>query len=466
MMANPPHDVRAVGRREATLSNPVRLAAVHATGLLDSDVEEVFDRLTRLAVRLLGVPASFISLVDADRDFYKSACGFGEPMASMREITGPTFCHYTVQRTDPLVIPDTAADPLYRDVPTVRTLGVAAYVGVPLIVGGQTVGAFCTIDTKPRAWTKDEVEVLVELGASAQREMELRGAVREARAAAEVLEQSRATLERSNERLQHQALELELQAEKLHVTTAHLEERTEAAESANQAKVEFLSMMSHELRTPLNAIGGYSELIEMGVRGPVTAETKDYLARIKRAARHLQTLIGDILDYTHLDSGHARYELGDVHVKAILDEAAELLAPQITEAGISFHQDYCGDSSSDAACLVRADPKKLRQIVVNLLANAIKFTPPSGSVSLRAERRDGTVLIRIADTGRGIPAEDLGRIFEPFVQVKREATLSRNQGVGLGLAIARQFARGMHGDLTVSSEPDVGSTFTIALDAV
>ncbi|HET9013465.1 MAG TPA: GAF domain-containing protein, partial [Gemmatimonadaceae bacterium] len=133
MTSNPACDPRDVGL-QATRVDPARIAAVRATGLLDSDVEEVFDRLTRLAVRLVGVPAAFISLVDADRDFYKSACGFGEPLASVRELTGPTFCHYTVQRTEPLVIPDTAADPVYRDVPTVRTLGVAAYVGVPLIV--------------------------------------------------------------------------------------------------------------------------------------------------------------------------------------------------------------------------------------------------------------------------------------------------------------------------------------------
>jgi signal transduction histidine kinase len=465
-MAIPPYDLRDAGLRRGTRGDPARVAAVQATGLLDSDAEEVFDRLTRLAVRIIGVPASFISLVDADRDFYKSACGFGEPLASVRQLTGPTFCHYAVQRTDPLVIPDTAADPDYRDVPTVRTLGVAAYVGVPLIVGGQTVGAFCTIDTHPREWTKDEVEVLVELAASAQREMELRGAVNAARAATVTLERAHTELERTNAQLQQQAAALALQADELQKATAHLEERTVAAEAANQAKINFLSMMSHELRTPLNAISGYSELIEMGVRGPVTSETKEYLARIRRAARHLQTLIGDILDFTHVDAGHAKYELEDVHVNAILDEAAELLAPQITETGISFRQDHLGASIPDSTCLVRADSKRLRQIVVNLLTNAIKFTPRSGSVSLGAERRDGTVLIRIADTGRGIPAGELGRIFEPFVQIKRESTPAQTQGVGLGLAISRQLARGMNGDLSVTSEPGVGSTFTITLVAV
>jgi PAS domain S-box-containing protein len=193
----------------AAVRDPARVAAVRGTGLLDADAEEVFDRLSRLAVRLLGVPAAFLSLVDAERDFYLTACGFGEPLASARQLTGPTFCHYALASPGPLVIPDTAADPVYRDVPTVRTLGVAAYVGVPVRVGGQRVGSFCAIDTRPRAWTAGEVEVLTELAASAERELELR--------------MQRATLGAANHRLQAQQAELEVQAETLAGANANLE---------------------------------------------------------------------------------------------------------------------------------------------------------------------------------------------------------------------------------------------------
>ena len=406
--------------------DPARLAAVRATGLLDTEVEEVFDRLTRLAVRLLKVPASFISLVDADRDFYKSACGFGA-LASVREISGPTFCHFTVQRTTPLVIPDTAADPLYRDVPTVRTLGVAAYVGVPLVVGGQVIGAFCTIDVKPRAWSDDDIEVLVELAASAQREIELRAAVAEA-----------------------------------HRNARALEERSVDAERANQAKSGFLSMMSHELRTPLNAIGGYAELLGMGVRGPVSPDQQEYLARIQRAGRHLQTLIGDILEFTHLESGHVQYELTEVAVDDVVEEAAELLMPQVTESAVSFARSACTLEGS-APCTVRADRKKLRQVLINLLANAVKFTPAGGSVSIGADHRDGRVRINVTDTGRGISPEAIASIFEPFVQLDREGTAARYQGIGLGLSICRELARGMRGELTATSTLGKGSTFTVEL---
>ncbi|HEX5726970.1 MAG TPA: GAF domain-containing protein, partial [Longimicrobiaceae bacterium] len=173
--------------------DPARLAVLRATGLLDSAAEPPFDRLTRLAVKLLGVPAAFLSLVDENRDFYKAACGFGEPLASARELAGPTFCHFTVAWATPerpLVIPDTRADPVFREVPTVESLGVAAYVGVPIVVEGQAIGSLCVIDGRPRAWTDTEVEALVELAASAQREIELRLALDAGRRGTEALDAS------------------------------------------------------------------------------------------------------------------------------------------------------------------------------------------------------------------------------------------------------------------------------------
>jgi signal transduction histidine kinase len=415
-------DVRDVGLREARRLDPARLAVVHATGLLDTDVEEAFDRLTRLAVRLLGIPAAFISLVDADRDFYKSACGFGEPLASARELSGPTFCHYTVLSTTPLVIPDTAADPLYRDVPTVRTLGVAAYVGVPLVIDGQSIGALCAIDMHPHAWSSDEVEVLVELAASAQREIELRASI------------------------------------------AAVEAQRSKLETANESKSKFLAMMSHELRTPLNAISGYAQLLELEIRGPVTAGQREDLGRIQRASMHLQTLIGDILEFARLDSGRVSYEIRELNVQTVIDETAELLTPQASERGIDFSHARQLDAEPGGQ-LVRADAKRLRQILINLLTNAMKFTALGGRVSISYEHRAGRILIAVSDTGKGIPADQLSAVFEPFVQLDRASTSIAHRGVGLGLAICRELARGMHGDLVVESRVGEGSVFTLSLPA-
>ena len=178
---------------DAAVRDAARLAVVRETGLLDAAAEPPFDRLTRLAVRLLNVPATFLSLVDEERDFYLAATGFDEPLASARELAGRTFCHFTVAGATPehpLVIPDTRAEPAYRGVPTIKSLGVAAYVGVPLVIDGQAVGAFCAIDTAPHAWSAAEVEVLRELAASAQREMELRRALARSRAAADQMERT------------------------------------------------------------------------------------------------------------------------------------------------------------------------------------------------------------------------------------------------------------------------------------
>lgn len=158
---------------ERVLRDPPRLSVLRGSGLLDSPPNEVLDRLTRTAASLLKVPAAFIALVDSYRDFYLSHFGFGEPLASTRELTGQTFCHFTVSGGRTLVIPDTRADPVYRSVPTVESLGVAAYLGVPLRLGtGPVIGSFCVIDTQPHAWSASEIELVEELAKTAAREIE------------------------------------------------------------------------------------------------------------------------------------------------------------------------------------------------------------------------------------------------------------------------------------------------------
>lgn len=159
----------------SALRNPQRLAALNATGLLDSGPSKSFDRITKIGARLIDVPVTFISLVDGNRDFYLSHCGFGEPLASGRQLTGQTFCHFTIQSESPLVIPDTRAHPVYRDVPTVNSLGVAAYLGAPLVLlSGQVIGAFCAIDFVPRAWTDQQVQDAVDLASLVITEIEAR----------------------------------------------------------------------------------------------------------------------------------------------------------------------------------------------------------------------------------------------------------------------------------------------------
>ncbi len=159
------------------LNDPKRLAAVRGTGLLDAPSTAGFDRITRLGAAVLNVPATFISLVEDHRDFYLSHCGFGEPLATERQLTGQTFCHFTIQGGHCLVIPDTRADPVYAKVPTVQSLGVAAYLGAPLVLlSGEVIGAFCAIDFAPRAWTESEILAATDLASLVVSEIELRQA--------------------------------------------------------------------------------------------------------------------------------------------------------------------------------------------------------------------------------------------------------------------------------------------------
>lgn len=165
----------SAGGEQQAVHRTRRLDAVRATGLLDSRPSVGFDRITRIGSRLLDVPATFISLVDHHRDFYLSHCGFDEPLASERQLTGQTFCHFTIEGEVPLVIPDTGAHPVYRNVPTVRSLGVAAYLGAPLVLlSGEVIGAFCAIDWVPRAWTDTEIQHAVDLAGLVISEIELR----------------------------------------------------------------------------------------------------------------------------------------------------------------------------------------------------------------------------------------------------------------------------------------------------
>jgi signal transduction histidine kinase len=234
-----------------------------------------------------------------------------------------------------------------------------------------------------------------------------------------------------------------------------------AAEMANRSKARFLSTMSHELRTPLNAIGGYAELIDMGLRGPVTPAQRSDLARIQRAQVHLLGLINSVLNFTKLESGTVRFEMTAVRITPVMETVRDMLMPHLERQGLTYRAvDRC--PPSDEPLLVSADPEKLRQVLINLLTNAIKFTTRGGAITVGCDTRPGLVLVHIEDTGRGIPQDQLSSIFDPFVQVGRRLS-SADEGVGLGLSISRDLARGMGGDLGVTSELGVGSTFTLTL---
>ena len=348
---------------------------------------------------------------------------------------------------DVVAIADLAADPLTADIAAKYVAhGAHAQLAVPLVRHGRLSGLLYVHAGGVRPWRPDEIAFAREVG-----------------------ERTWAAVER----VEAEARERQTYAE---AQTARAE-----AEQANHAKSDFLAVMSHELRTPLNAIGGYAQLMELGLQGLVTPEQLTALGRIQRGQQHLLGLINAVLNYVKLEAGHVEYQAADVPAAEALAEVAALVGPQALARGLTLTVAPCAPAPGQAsaagaaggalqpaalgadALVARGDPEKVRQVLLNLLANAIKFTPGGGTVTVACGRApDGRVTFLVADTGRGIPAHQLARVFEPFVQVDQRLTRTED-GTGLGLAISRDLARGMNGDLTVESTPGVGSTFTLTL---
>lgn len=233
--------------------------------------------------------------------------------------------------------------------------------------------------------------------------------------------------------------------------------RVAEAEAANVAKSEFLTAMSHELRTPLNAIGGYTDLLSLGLGGPVSPQQAEYIERIRRSQQHLMGVITDLLNFSRIEAGHLTYDIAPISLAHVIEAVAPLVEPQALKKGLTLEI-----RPARRACVAMGDRAKVDQILLNVLTNAVKFTNPPGSITVSCSVSDNFASIDVTDTGVGIPADKQESIFEPFVQLGRSLS-SSHEGVGLGLAISRDLARAMGGDLTVASAPKRGSTFTLTL---
>ena len=418
------HDAEAARRRSAFLATAGRQLAES----LDEDA--TLNAMTRLPLPYLGAWC-IVDVVERDGAMRRLAIIHPDPakQALVRELEG----RWAPRLGDPFGAPamtrsaqpttfggdlhatllSAAHDP--ATLRAVRELGAGPMLTVPLMIHKRLVGALTFVGTRDQTFSADDVELATDL------------ALRSAMA---------------------------LDNARMHSETVALKAK---AEAASEAKTAFLGTISHELRTPLNAIGGYVDLIDMGLRGPVTEAQRTDLARIRINQRHLLALVSDVLNFVQVGSGRASYDVADVAAREILADALAIVGPLLLPKQLTLSERPC-----DETIVVRADPEKATQVVVNLLSNAIKFTPPGGRITVTCAADEQVVLVRVADTGVGIPPEKLEAIFEPFVQV-RTGLASRDGGVGLGLAISRNLARAMGGDVTVETEPGTGSTFTLRL---
>lgn len=246
------------------------------------------------------------------------------------------------------------------------------------------------------------------------------------------------------ERRQREQRELELERERA------------TAEASSKAKTEFLTTMSHELRTPLNAILGYMDLLEAGVHGELNEQQLATIRRVRRSSKVLLALINDVLNIARIEAGHVDYRFEEFAATDLLRDIEIVMAPQFANNGVHLRFEVA------PALQIRADYEKAQQVVLNLLSNSLKFTPPGGEVTVTAVPESRFALITVRDTGRGLAPDKLELIFDRFVQVDRHLTPEAQQGVGLGLAISRELTRAMGGDLrALPAQP--GATFQVSL---
>jgi len=266
-----------------------------------------------------------------------------------------------------------------------------------------------------------------------------------------------ATVRKSQEALNART-RLEEALEELTRRNMQLDLATAQAESALRARGEFLASMSHELRTPLNAIIGFAETIGLQVFGPLNERYQTYAKDIEGAGRHLLSLINDVLDVSVIESGKLNLDIEDCALAPIIDKTVNMVALRAQRKRLDLTA-----ARYDGALAVRADERRLVQILLNLLTNAVKFTPEDGRIGVEVEGRGGEIAISVWDTGIGIPADRIEKVFDKFHQVTATIYSRSTEGTGLGLNISRELARRQGGDIGLISELDKGSRFTLTL---
>jgi nitrogen-specific signal transduction histidine kinase len=352
----------------STVNNDRRLKAVKKTSLINSLEEESFDRLTRLASKLLKTPISFVTLLEKDRDFVKSHYGLPTPLSQSREITAhPSFCQHIVDSGQPLVLEDARDSEIFKYFPSVQHLGVVAYAGIPLITQqGYVLGTCCVVDYKKRIWTDDELEILLELSKSVLTEIELR----------------------------------------------------EAASNLD----DFVAIAAHEIKTPLTSMKAYSQLIEQKSFTKETADLKNYAGKISEQVNRLELLVDRLFDSTAIKNGEVTLIKESWDLNKQVSTAVNYFENQTSQKFI-LHFLF----SNLTVC---ADKDKITQVVTNLIGNAIKYAPESKTIEISVTKTDTEAIVSVKDYGPGISEADCKKVFDRFYRSKSN-TKTIGLGLGL-----------------------------------
>ncbi len=385
-----------------------RLAVLRRYEILDTEVDAGIDDLTRLAARLCGTPIALVSLVDADRQWFKSRVGL-DATETKRDVA---FCaHAILEPEEVFAVPDAHEDARFFDNPLV-TGGprVRAYLGVPLVAPtGEAIGTLCVLDHVARTFGAEHLETIRVLGRQVVTHFELQKSCRDLAAAAK------------------------------------------HAEAATRAKSEFLASMSHEIRTPMNGVLG---MLELTLGRSLDATARGYVEVAQASAGHLLEIINDILDLSKIEANRLELELVPFALDELVRATLTPLAHRAEEKGIRLTTDI----SAAVPRMVLGDPLRIRQLLTNLVGNAIKFTAHGAvDITLRASASD-RVTLSVSDTGIGIPPERQASIFEAFTQA--DSGIARKfGGTGLGLSICAHLVSLMRGTLSVESKVGEGSSF-------
>lgn len=403
----------------AVLQELERIAVLEATSLLDSPADASFDRFTRLASNILQAPVALVSLVDQQRQFFKSCVGLNEPWSQTRQTPlSHSFCKHVVTTSEVLMIEDARQHPVLKDSPAIVDLGVIAYLGIPLTTAqGQTLGALCVIDSKPRQWNMRDVVILQDLAALVVEEIEL------------------------------------------HLLAKHLHANQMELRRLELHRDEMVQMLVHDLRNPMASFLNGLQLIESA--GPLTERQQDYLTLAMRGGETLIGMIGRILDTSKTQSVHLDLDLGEVYPARLIDAACGQMRPLAENAGVEL------SAKIEDNPLLKADTDKLIRVLVNLIGNAIQHTPAQGSIQVTAGLDDTHAAVRfsVRDTGCGIPTEAFSKIFQKFRSDQTPRMTGASTGLGLPFSLMTVEAHG--GRIWVQSDLGIGTAFhfTIPLSA-